>query len=234
MMMPKYYVAFRCSHKTMIKKQLEDYADMLSKKYENITSVVDNDGMLKMHTFELGESVKTALNGLRDNGFIFNPDSYIELHRPYVISKVTDLKRLIVGVLRAQVQNHLINKNYYNSKHQIFDNDIIKGLSSANDVLEFCKIYYKTPSEGVDEESIKEIIEEKNIKQPSWLDMTPSLRSYFKMKYESIEEPNGGKETFYLHLPILSKDEDTKSVEYSLVTGRISILLKSMQAIIGT
>lgn len=232
--MPKYYVAFRCSHKTMIKKQLEDYADMLSKKYENITSVVDDNGMLKMHTFELGESVKTALNGLRDNGFIFNPKSDIELHRPYVISKVRDLKRLVVGILRAQVQNHLLNKNYYNSEHQIFDNEMIKGLSSATDVLEFCKIYYKTPSENVDEESIKEIVEQKDIKQSSWLDITPCIRSYYKIKYESVGEPNGGKETFFLHLPILSKDDEEKSVEYSLVTGRISVLLKSMQAIIGT
>jgi len=219
----------------MIPKQLEDYAEMLTKKYENITSVITN-GVLKMHAYDIGDSFKTALNGLRDNGFIFNTKSHLELHRTYVISKVVDVKRLIVGVLRAQVQNNLINKNYYNSEHQIFDNTIIKTLSSSNDMTEFASAYLShDDAELNDEEAIKEYLSNKNIKMNAWLDMIPALRSYYKIKYESLEEPEGGKDTFFLHLPILSKDDDdSKSVEYSTLAIRVNTLMKSMQAIVGS
>lgn len=236
MTMPKHYIAFTCSHKTMIQKQLEDYAEMLTKKYERMTSVI-KDGVLKIHVSGVDETFKIALNGLRDNGFIFNSKSYLELHRSYVISKVVDVKRLIVGVLRAQVQNNLINKNYYNSDHQIFDNASIKSLGSANDMDEFSKIYLGLDLKGEieDEEGIKSHLEEKGIRMNAWLDMIPVLRSYYKIKYESVDEPASGKDTFFLHLPILSKDDDsTKSVEYSTLAIRVNTLMKSMNAITGS
>lgn len=230
------WVSFTCSHKTKNQKQLEDYSDMISKKYENITSsysLVYGSPCIKSYSNVFDNEFKTFLNSLRDDGFIINQDSIFELHREYEISKLVDLKRIMVGVLRAQSQMHISNRHYYNKNCKAFDNNILQSLQKSQDIDEFSKIYLKAlyNFDSENEDGIKNILSEKNIKHDAWLDLIPLLRSYYKIKYESMDEPNKGLGTFYIKLKMLHKDIDEKSMSLDEFRRMSSIMIKNMQYI---
>jgi hypothetical protein len=237
LIMTNYTLAFTCIHPKKKKEDLEKYIEKFNEDVKTSELFLSGDGNEIKFISELNKTIKTPLTKLKNDGFIFNTKSNIELHRVVNFKGLGDIKGFFTGVLRSQTQNHLINKNYYSPTSKMFDsNTISKFLSSENFddlVIDYLKPIKPDGMTLKESNDIKMILMIKNLKHSSWVDIIPALRSYYKLDYDLDKEVNDGKDTIFLKFKAYKEGND-KRVSIENINKVLPILIANMKTINAT
>lgn len=231
-------IAFNVFNDKMSKPNLDDYEIQFNNKYDGLVTALTQYALgglsLKVMMEHNEPLMETSLNKLKDDGFIFTSKSTIELHKPYKIKSMVEIKSIIVGLLRAQVKNFLLNKELYDTNHRVLDSATLTKWSTMQSVNEFATSYLGAinPEYVIETElDAQKILNNKMLRHPSWCDMIPMLRSYYNVNYRNETEIDEGKGTYFLKLRMLKKDTDQRPCSRDIVNNRVYILARSMNDI---